>query len=489
MTTTVFRDVTVYDGTGSPAQTLDVGIEEDRFVLPPPAGAGDVIDGTGLALAPGFIDVHTHDDFACLLHPDMSFKVLGGVTTCVVGNCGMGAAPRRAAGVMARAFHPRADLPDWDGYRGYADRVRQSPASVNVGFLAGHGTIRLSSMGSDNRAPTSAEMNGMRALVREALEAGALGLSSGLVYEPGCYAETDELIALASEMKGTGALYTTHMRDEGLYLVESVEEAIAIGRAAGVGVQISHHKASGRAAWGRVSESLATIEAAQRSGLDVHADQYPYTAGSTVLSAVFKAGRFGTGSDSLEAADVVVAAAEGHAQWEGRSIAEIAAELDISADEAAGRILEAVPGTTVILHAMNEEDVQRVMRHPTTMIGSDGIPTLDGKPHPRLYGTFARVLGHYARDLSLFFMEEAVYRMTGFPAAKFGLPDRGVIRSGALADAVLFDPERIRDRGTFSDPKQTPEGIHGVWVAGQRTVADGAHTGARAGRVLARLDR
>jgi N-acyl-D-amino-acid deacylase len=318
------------------------------------------------------------------------------------------------------------------------------------------------------------------------MAAGALGLSSGLVYDPGRFAATEELVELCALMRGTGALYATHMRDESSGLLDSVREAIAIGERAGVPVQISHHKASGRSAWGKVSESLKLIEAAQAKGLDVHADQYPYTAGSTILSAVYRDGKLRGAIGDLTGEDVVIASTESHPQWEGRSLAQLGAQMGCSAEQAAERVLAADRGVTAVLHAMNEDDVRTVMRHPSTMIGSDGIPTIEGRPHPRLYGTFARVLGHYARDEKLFSMEEAVYRMTGFAAAKFGLRDRGLVRAGAFADLVLFDPVRIIDRGTFEDPKRLPEGIRAVFVNGKKAVDNGAVTGMRTGRVLRR---
>jgi N-acyl-D-amino-acid deacylase len=468
-----------------------VVISGERIASVGDAGSGSVeLDAEGLALAPGFIDVHTHDDFAALIHPDMEFKVRGGVTTCIVGNCGFGAAPCREASLMARAFHPHAKLPVWEGYRGYVDYLAANPTGVNVGVLVGHGTLRLAAMRNEARAPESAELERMKTHVREGLEAGALGLSTGLVYEPGRHAETGEIIELAREMAGSGALYATHMRNEGPRLLESVREAIAIGEGAGVPVQISHHKAAGRDAWGLVHESLRLIEEAQARGLDVHADQYPYTAGSTVLGAVVSNRAFSNqGAGDLGRVDphaVVIASTAGHAEWEGLSIADLAESFGVSAQEAGDRVLAAEPGATCVMHSMDEADVQTVMRHKSTMIGSDGIPTLEGKPHPRLYGTFARVLGHYARDLCLLPLEEAVHRMTGFPARKFGLEGRGVVREGAFADLVVFDPERIRDTGTFEDPNRYPDGIPHVFVNGTWVVRDGRHTGARPGRPLRR---
>lgn len=487
----VIRGARVYDGTGAPPIEADVALRGDRIErVGNVPGSGAEIDATGLALAPGFIDVHTHDDFAALVHPDMGFKVCGGVTTCVVGNCGFGAAPHREASLMARVFHPRAELPEWEGYRGYVSHLAAHPPSVNVGFLVGHGTARLAAMqGNEARPPTGSEMDRMKAVLREGLEAGALGLSTGLIYEPGRFATTDEIAELAAEMRGSGALYATHMRNEAVGLLDSVEETLAIGERAGVPVQISHHKAAGREAWGLVRESLRRIEAAQARGVDVHADQYPYTAASTVLAAVVRGGGLAQATAEMGAPsgdEVIVASTASHPEWEGRSIAELAREFGVSAQETGERVLAEEPIATCIIDLMDEDDVRRVMRHPSTMIGSDGIPTLDGKPHPRLYGSFARVLGRYARDQKLFPLEEAVHRMTGLSAHKFRLAERGVVREGAFADLVVFDPERILDVGTFQDPKLPPVGIAHVFVNGAAVVRDGRHTGERPGRPLRR---
>jgi N-acyl-D-amino-acid deacylase len=478
----IVRDVSIYDGRGGAAFQGDIAIDGDTIaaVGAVTGGAKDVVDGTGLAVAPGFIDVHTHDDFAAVLYRDMSFKTAGGVTTCVVGNCGMGAAPWAVAQTMARSMHPET-LPQWRGYGGYLAQIEAQPPAVNVAALIGHGTARLAAMGNEAREPTGAEM-GAKDIVSEGLEAGAVGLSSGLIYDPGRHARTQELVELAALMRDSGALYATHMRDEGTGLLESVGEAIAIGEQAGVPVQISHHKASGRAAWGLVHQSLKLIENAQSRGLNVHADQYPYTAGSTILSAVFREGSFWFTPPE----NIVIASARSHPEWEGRSVAALAQQTGCDAPEAATRILAEEPGATVVIHTMCEDDVRTVMRHPSTMIGSDGLPTLAGKPHPRLYGTFARVLGHYARDEGLFPLAEAIRRMTSFPAAKFGFADRGMLRAGAKADVVLFDPDTIIDCGTFEDPKQPPKAIAAVYVNGALTLRNGKPTGALSGRALRR---
>ncbi len=490
----LIRGATLFDGTGAPPRHADVALRGDRIARVgglDEARAPVAIDARGLALAPGFIDVHTHDDFALVVRPEMDFKILGGVTTVVVGNCGFAAAPFPMAAIMARMFHPDATLPAWSGYAGYMAQLEREPASTNAAVLVGHGTVRASVLGNVDRAPDPTELDQMKAIVREGRDAGAVGLSSGLVYEPGKFAQTDELIALAAELEGSGALYATHMRNEGSGLLDSVREAIEIGRCAGVPVQISHHKAAGENAWGLVRESLALIERAQSEGMDIHADQYPYTAGSTSLAAIFQNGGFGGqagGIGSVAPELVVIASSPKQREWEGLSVAAIAAQLGRSPRDAVIHVLETSQSVTAVMHTMNEDDVRTVMRHPSTMIGSDGIPSLPGKPHPRLWGTFARVLGRYARELGLFPLEEAVQRMTGMPARKFGLHDRGVIRDGAFADLVLFDAARIIDVGTYEDPNHPPAGIHHVFVNGTRVVRDGAHTGARPGRPLRRAD-
>jgi N-acyl-D-amino-acid deacylase len=483
----IIRDAEIFDGTGGAPVRGDIAVDDGKIAAVGTfsGSARETIDAKGFAVSPGFIDVHTHDDFAVVLHPDMAFKTLGGVTTVVVGNCGFGPAPWKPAARFAATVDPRP-LPQWEGYRGYMQTLTKNPPAVNVATLIGHGTARNAAMGMETREPTGAEMAAMKAIVTEGLEAGCVGMSSGLIYDPGRHARTDELVELAELMRGTGALYATHMRDEGIGLLDSVAEAIEIGERAGVPVQISHHKASGERAWGLVTKSLKLIEDAQAKGQNVHADQYPYTAGSTSLGAVFRDGAFGGPGRETDPKNIVIASAQGHSEWEGRSIADLANAMGCTAPEAATHILKLTPGATIIIHMMREEDVRTVMRHKSTMIGSDGIPTLDGKPHPRLYGTFARVVGHYARDEKLFSIAEAIHRMTGFSAKKFGMHDRGVIAVGKAADLVLFDPQTIIDTGTFEDPKKTPRGIKAVYTNGQLTAQDGKPTAARAGLALKR---
>jgi N-acyl-D-amino-acid deacylase len=490
----VIRGATLFDGTGAAPSVGDLSVLGDRIAAIGEiegAGAAIEIDAHGLALAPGFIDVHSHDDFAVLTTPAMDFKLMQGVTTEVVGNCGMGAAPYPALREHFSTFFGNYAMPGWEGYRGYLEMVEREPPSLNVAMLVGHNTVRAAVMGMARRAPTHNELRAMRELVREGLEAGAVGLSTGLIYEPGLYCATEEVIELARDVAESGGVYATHMRNEASGLLDAVREALRIGHESGVRVQISHHKAAGKKNWGRVRESIRLIEQARAEGLDVTTDQYPYTSGSTMLAAVLHNNAFGPQGDRggiarVEPERVLIASAPLHPEYEGRTIAEIAAELGLAPEEAARKVdADEQHRAIAILDLMDEGDVQTVMRHPTTMIGSDGIP-LGGKPHPRLYGTFARVLGHYARELGLLRMEEAVHRMTGMPAQKFGLADRGVLRAGAYADLVVFDPSTVIDTGTFKEPKRYPAGISYVFVNGVAVVTTGRHTGARPGRALRR---
>lgn len=489
----VVRGGTVYDGTGAAGVRADVGVRDERIVaFGTIAARGDVeLDAHGLAVAPGFIDVHSHDDYAVLLEPEMPFKVMQGVTTEVVGNCGSGVVPFEAGLVRFRRMHPDANPAPWDSFADYLERVDGVQPSCNVAVLIGQGTLRRGAMGHEPRAPSVTELDRMKAWVREGVRAGAVGLSTGLIYEPSRYAKTDEVIALVRELGGpAGGLYATHMRNEADGLLDAVREAIRIGEEAGVPVQISHHKASGRRNWGRVRDSLALIDEARVRGLDVTADQYPYTAGSTSLAAVLQNGAFRGdspgGLGQLEGGDVLIAFAPKHPAWEGRTIATLANWWDLDAEAAAQRVVDGEGDACfVVVFTMDERDVKTVMAHPTTMIGSDGVPT-GGNPHPRLYGCFARVLGRYVREEKVLDLPTAIHRMTGMPAAKFQLLDRGAIRPGAFADLVVFDPARIDDLATYTEPRQPPAGVRAVYVNGTAVARDGRHTGARPGRGLRR---
>ena len=473
----VIRNARLIDGTGAPSRSGDVAVADDRIValgdLDRAAGARE-IDAAGKAVAPGFIDAHTHDDRALLADPLMSCKVSQGVTTVVAGNCGVSLAPL-ATGTRPP---PPMDLvcSEPDGFYGdfgaYLDALDGDPPAANAVAQVGHSTLRVGAMDRLDRAATTDEITVMRAALERSLEAGAIGLSTGLFYPPATAAPTDEVIALATTLRAFGALHTTHMRDEADHIADSLDETFRIGRAADVPVVISHHKCAGKAHFGRTIETLALIEetrAAQPIGLDV----YPYIAGSTML---------GSGRD-MAASRILVTWSEPHPEAAGRDLADIAADMGLSETDT----IQALNPAGGIFFMMDEDDVRRVLAYPHAMIGSDGLPH-DVHPHPRLWGTFPRVLGHYARDVGLFSVEEAVRKMTSLTARQFGLKDRGVLRAGAYADLVLFDPDTVADTATFDEPKRPAAGIELVMVNGRIVWQDGAHTGVRPGRALRRGD-
>ncbi len=492
----VIRDAVLFDGSGSPGFVGDVAVDDDRIAAVCAKQAGGVasrggveVAAQGLALAPGFIDVHSHDDFAALLEPELPFKLLQGVTTEVVGNCGMGAAPFDAAADVLRMFHRGRALAPWSGFAELFARYRAEPASANLAVLAGHGTFRNAVAPEARRPLDAGERVALQRLLTEALDAGVVGLSTGLVYEPGRHADSTELVELGVLLTRAGALHTTHLRSEAHQLLEAVDEAISVSERTGVSLQLSHHKAYGRSNWGRVEASLARVDVARASGIDVWLDQYPYTAASTLLvSLVSRGALVGSGRrpSELLPEDVVISSLVGHPKLEGATLAALSRLWGVTPVDAARRVLEYDADAWVVVHAMCEDDVRRVMRHPATLIGSDGIPSERGRPHPRLFGTFPRVLGHYARDEGVLTLPEAIHRMTGLSARRFGLAERGHLSEGSYADLVLFDPATVADRATFDEPRAAPSGLSGVWVNGRAVVRDGIHLGARPGRLLAR---
>jgi N-acyl-D-amino-acid deacylase len=476
MTNWILRGGEVIDGTGRPRQRADVAIAGDRI-----AGIGDVdkvegareIDVSGKIVAPGFIDVHTHDDRALFATPEMAAKASQGVTTVVTGNCGISLAPL----LLDDALPPPpldliGDTADYhfEHFAEYLAALDEAPAALNAACLVGHSTLRVGAMSSLDRPADAAELARMSERLQEALDAGAIGLSSGLAYAPASGAPAAEIEALATLLQPAGALYTTHMRNEGSAVIESLEESFAAGRTARVPVVISHHKTVGRENFGRTAETLPVIAAAiarQEVGLDA----YPYIASSTVLSA----------AQAERALKVLVTWSKSAPEQAGRELSAIAADWGVSQREAVDRLQPA----GAVYWMMDEADVQRVLRFEHTMIGSDGLPH-DLHPHPRLWGAFPRVLGHYCRDLRLFGLEEAVRRMTGLSAGRFGLSGRGILAAGSYADVTVFDPETIADRATFESPTTPAAGIEHVFVNGRPVWTDGKPTGERPGRALRR---
>ncbi len=470
----LFRNAIVIDGTGATRRPADVAVRGERIAAVGPLGgwrAESEIDLGGKVLAPGFIDVHTHDDRLLLADPAMTPKVSQGVTTVIGGNCGVSLAP-----LIAERVPPPLDLLDAGGsyryprFADYLEELEGRRAAVNAALLVGHSTLRVSVMDKLDRAATGAEIKRMQQIAAESLDAGAIGLSTGLFYAPANAAPTEEVVAVCEPLRSRKALYVTHMRDEGEHLLDSLAETFRIGREAHAQVCISHHKAGGVANHGKTRQSLPAIEAAMKEQR-VALDAYPYVASSTVLRW-----------DMAErASKSLVAWSKPHPEFAGKPLDEVARAMGCSEKDAAARLQPA----GAVYFMMSEEDVRRVLAFPHTMIGSDGLPH-DVHPHPRLWGTFPRVLGHYARDVGLFSLEQAVHKMTGLSARNFGLQDRGVIAPGAFADLTAFDPETVRDAATFDHPATPSEGITLVMVNGRFVWRGGRATGERPGRVLRR---
>jgi N-acyl-D-amino-acid deacylase len=473
------RNAVVLDGTGAPRFPADVAVDGGRITVVGDAPAGRVeVDAGGHVLAPGFVDTHTHDDGALLAHPHLRFKLAQGCTTLVVGNCGFSPFPASgsAGGLWGREAEGLADLAS------FRRAVHDARPACNAVALVGHNALRAAAMGEERRRPTPAEQARMRAWVEAAMADGACGLSSGLIYRPGRWADTGEVADLAGAAGAAGGLYATHMRNEGDRLLDAVDEALRIGRESGCGVHISHHKAAGRPNWGKVADSLAVVDEANAAGDDVTLDVYPYTAGSGRMIEYFDLDR----PDPDLAAVIRLASCPAFPEYEGRMVVDIAAD---AGEEPAGvvhRILTAPRGDrTICIHfIIDEADIETNLRHPRMMIGSDGIPDLKGRPHPRLDGTMPRVLGEYVRERGVIPLEEAVRRMTALSCERFGLAGRGTVTEGAWADLVLFDPATIRDTATYDDPQQEPEGVALVVVNGEVAYDHGRHTGAGAGRLL-----
>jgi len=470
----LIRNATVIDGTRAPRYEADIAVNNGRIAAIgrfEGAQADVELDASGRIVAPGFIDAHTHDDRLMLSAPDMAPKVSQGVTTVVAGNCGCSLAP--APNGMRAPVTPPLDLLDDAGdwfrfatFREYVAELGVHPPATNCALLVGHTMLRVQAMDHLGRAATKNEIARMRELADEALEAGALGVSTGLYYEPANAAPTEEVVEVCRPLAKRKGLYVTHMRDEGDNVLASLEETFRIGRELGVQVVISHHKVAGAANHGRSEETLPLIEARMKSQR-IALDCYPYCASSTILSA----SRAGVATKTL------VTWSKPHPEVAGMDLDEIRRDFKLGIDQ----LLPA----GAIYFSMSEADVQRILAFEHTMIGSDGLPH-DAAPHPRLWGTFARVLGHYTRGLGLFPLETAVYKMTGLTARNFGLADRGVLKPGMAADITLFDAGEIDERASFAAPIQPAKGIDTVIVNGAIVWRDGKPTGARPGRVLKR---
>ena len=472
---TLIRNASVLDGTGRAAESLDVAIHDGRIQdvgVSLRYSASHEIDANGKTLAPGFIDTHTHDDTSVIETPGMLPKLSQGVTTVIVGNCGISAAPVRLTGDPPDPMNllGRREFFRYPAFSDYRNAVRDARPSVNVAAFAGHTALRSNHMDRLDRAATQLEIAAMGEDLGEALDAGALGLSAGLAYASANAAPTAEVIALAKMLRAAGGIYATHLRTETEAILDAIDEACEIGRAGGVAVVVSHLKCAGVDNWGRSAEVLQAVDAS-RFQQSLAWDCYPYAAGSSTLDLKQVDPRV----------EITITWSKPHPEQTGSSLARIAEEWGISQVDAARKLQPA----GAIYHSISEQDMRRILAHPATMVGSDGLPH-DTHPHPRLWGTFPRVLGRYCRDQQLFPLAEAVRKMTGLPAGVFGIASRGLIRRGFFADMVLFDSEEVADAATFDDPQQPACGIHCVWVNGVLSYTAEGPTGDRAGRFLPR---
>jgi dihydroorotase/N-acyl-D-amino-acid deacylase len=535
----LIRGGTLVDGTGVPGRRADVGVERGRIAAVDDlsavadADAAQVVDARRLVVAPRFVDPHNHSDASVLIDGALPSHLLQGYTTLLGGNCGYTLAPLTppARALLEPDLETSGLDPAWSTFGGYLDEVERQALGPNVAFLAGHGTIRAAVLGPDDRAPDAAELRAMVRHTEEALDAGAFGISTGLIYPPGIHARPDEIAALVAVAARRGGLYATHMRNEAAEVAAAIDEALATTRAAeriaGVParLQVSHLKAAAAAVFGHGPALVAQLDAARAAGLDVAADQYPYTAAHTTLATVLPPDVLALDLDEAVAVlrdpatrrriredqargisgwenvaqdpgwdGVAIAFSATRPGWNGRSLAEIAgteggdpAELamDVLADERLA--------VDCVLHCMDERDVEAIMAVPWIAVCTDGEarrpghPVLGrGVPHPRAYGSTARVLGRYVRERGVLTPEAAIAKLTSIPAARLGLRDRGLVREGWAADLVVFDPGAIMDTATFGDPGRYPVGIPHVVVNGRLAVRDGVETGDRPGRLLRR---
>lgn len=519
----------VVDGSGNPWFKADIGVLRGKIAKIgdlSEESASEVIHAEGLVVTPGFIDMHTHSDSKLLVNPLAESKIRQGVTTEVIGNCGSSLAPlneltrdenRKRLGDEAKKIKW-----DWLSFRSFLRKMERIGVAVNVVPLVGNAAIRTMVMGFDRRRPSRSELQKMKTTTAQCMREGAFGLSTGLIYSPSGFAQTQEIIELCKVVAEYGGIYATHIRGEGETLIKSVKEAIMIGTKAGLPVEIAHHKAAGKKNWGKIERTLKMIHEAREKGVDVTCDVYPYVAGATGLSAgippwaheggmerlldrlrddktrsrirrEIKQGIKGWENLVTEAGpeNVLITSAERNRRYQGKTIAQLARAKGKDAIEFMFDLLLAENGNVgIVLFMMREQDMKRVLSDVVSMVGSDASSMAPygllgkGKPHPRAYGTFPRVLGRYVRDEELLTLPEAIRKMTTLPAQKLGLWDRSCIRLGAWADLVIFDEDRIIDTATYTDPNRYPLGIHYVIVNGKTVIRKGKHTGQLPGKVL-----
>lgn len=521
----IIKNGRLVDGTGNPWFKADIGIKSDKILEIGDLGsenADRVINAKGLVVSPGFIDLHSHSEYSLLANSKAESKIRQGITTEVNGNCGDSPAP--VEGLTAEAAEEVKEYSldvNWSTLGEYLGRLEKQGIALNVAQLIGHGTIRTAVMRYENRPPTPEELTIMKELVAQAMEDGAFGMSTGLFYLPGCFADTEELIALCKTVAKYGGIYTSHIRGEGDPLIEAVAEAIEISEKANIPIEVSHHKACGIQNWGKIKKTLRMMEEARFKGLDVTCDVYPYTACGTDLVSMVPNWAHEGGIDKLRERlndlrirerikkemleglsgwessvkqsgwrKIKVIGWKKHKEFEGKTILEIAELKGVDPFDLTFNLIIENENPELIELAMREEDVCTVINHPLSMVGSDGLALApygvlgESKTHPRSYGTYPKILSKYVREEKVLSVEDAIRKMTSLPAQKLGLRDRGMLRKGMWADVVIFNPSRVMDEATYEDPHKYPEGIDYVLVNGNIVVDKGKHTSALPGKVL-----
>jgi N-acyl-D-amino-acid deacylase len=522
----VIRDGKIIDGTGTSSFVADLGISNGKITCIGEltnAIAKEWICAKGLVVAPGFIDMHSHQEASAFAEVTDDAKIMQGVTTEVNGNCGISCAPvskKYLPELRKYVAAPESLHWDWESFAEYLTVLEKNKPVTNVVPLVGHGALRIAVMGFQNRKPTENELNAMKELLTQALAAGAYGLSSGLIYPPGVFADTDELVELCKVVASNDGLYASHIRNESDRVLEAVEEGIEIAQRSLVNFHFSHHKVAGRANWGKSSQTLGLIDEANKKGLSITCDVYPYEASSTMMSALLPPWALEGGVGSMlerlgdkatreriktdlkrslpgwenlyqagGADKIIVAAVKRQHQYEGMTLEQLAESKGRETSDAFMDLLEEEQGAVYMtLFLMAEDDIKTILRHQTTVVGSDGVYS-PHMLHPRHYGTFPRILAKYVRGEQIISLSSAIHKMTGMTANRLGLCDRGIIRPGLYADIVVFDPKKIQDRATYTQPRAYPDGVDCVIINGEIAVRDGKFTGLRAGKILKKQER
>ena len=519
----IIKNGTLVDGTGSARRIADIGVLGDKIVYIGNItnhSDSEVVDAAGCIVAPGFIDIHSHSDFFCLVSPESESKIYDGVTTEICGNCGISAFPLKGQLLenKKQGFSKFGLDINWQTAEGFFTRAKEAKSSINRGFLVGHGNIRACVLGYEDREPDSNELTAMEQELREAMESGAFGMSSGLVYPPGCYAKTDELITLCKIVREYNGIYATHMRDEGDNLEAALGETINISKESGANTQVSHIKTWGEKNWWKIDKIESLIEDARAKGIKITCDRYPYTAAATDLDIILPDWVYEGGNTEekkrlgdplcreriikeMEQEDlsqefwgtIMISSVFNKEKrgYEGKTVDQLSKTLKTPPLEFVLDLLyEEDCKVSVIFFNMSEENLARILKWDSVMVGSDSsLRSLKGvlnygKPHPRGYGTFSRVIRKYVNETSVLSIEEAIYKMTGFPAQTLGLKERGILKEGHFADITIFDQETIAEQATFTDPHNYSTGIKTVLVNGKLTINNGKHGGATNGAIL-----